>query len=735
MAKQRHSTVLTITGAIGRSFRRAFSSTTKQTRELGGTVRRLQKRQKDLLRDFEAGKGNIAMQREYIKVNEELREAERRLKRINRLRSAKRTNMAVRDTARSGMFAAGAVAAGLSFPIRKAVEFEDQMVHVKSIAGATDEEFGRLQKTARALGRDTRFSATQSAEGMQFLAMSGFDTNETISAMPGLLDLASVGQIELAEASDIATNILSGFNMEAAEIGRVGDVMTNTTNNANVSMSELGESMKEVAPVAANFNMGIEETASIIGTLGNAGMKGTQSGVALRNMLVRLAAPSGQAAGMLEELGIQTRNASGDLRGLPTILQELEESTRDMGTAQRGELVSTIFGLRSTAAASRLMGEVANGSLATLTERVSEQGTAAEIAAEKNETGAGKLAALMSQVEDLSIEIGTNLLPPVLKLAEQIGDIIVPVTKWISSNEMLSGTLGDIIVWATAGTGVLSALTYGLTFVFGGAIKAAMGLMGAGKWIGKVTGIAGKLVPVLKFLGGGILKIVGVLRTLSVTLLTSPLFWVGAAIAGIAFLIWKNWDTLGPKFAALWDGITSGLSSAWTWIKGAAASTWDFLKSVFRWTPMGLIMRAWGAVFDWFRDKFTWFDDLVERVIGGVLSKIKAAKDFLARLTGGGDDEDDDPPDALDAPDDSAPGPGGSGPSSGGGFDFGSAGGGGGGMPQMRQAPQDNRRQNFTITISQSPGESADELVERIMERLRENDGDNSPMFDNVQGV
>lgn len=155
--------------------------------------------------------------------------------------------------------------------IKTAANFEASMSRVSAITGATTEQFEALEKQAMELGATTVFSASQAAEGMSFLAMAGFDTNEILAAMPGVLNLAAAGQMDLARASDIASNILTGFQLSAEESGRVVDVMAKAMTTANTNIEQLGYAMKYVAPVAASVGLSIEETAAAVGKLSDSG--------------------------------------------------------------------------------------------------------------------------------------------------------------------------------------------------------------------------------------------------------------------------------------------------------------------------------------------------------------------------------------------------------------------------------------------------------------------------------
>lgn len=698
MAKQRHSSIIEIGGEINRSLKRAFSSTTSQVRETSGEFRKLQKRQKKLNRQLSGDKWNLSLQDEIREVNRDLLKTEKRLKRINKLRSAKRKNFQMRGAAQSGMTGAAAVAAAMFFPVKEAAVFEQKMARVGAVSGATGKQVEALTQQARDLGASTVFSADQAAEGMQFLSMAGFKVNETMTAMPGVLDLASAAQTDLGTTSDIASNVLSGFRLEANEMGRVGDVLTNTFTKSNTDLTELGEAMKMVAPEAADMGVSLEETAAMVGLLGNVGIKGTMAGTSLRRMLAGLKDDSGPAAEALKSVGVATRDAEGDLRSLPTIMRELQESTKGMGTADRGALLTDIFGQRAAGSASALMRNIADTGeegFGALLDQIEKSGTAAQVASEQNDTSMGKFKILMSQVKDLGIAIGNVLIPPLLKIGKTLGDIIKPLSEWIQQNQGLSKTIGAVVVGATALAGGLSAVGYAGTFLFGGIIK---------------------LLPAFR-------GVITVVRLLGTTLLTNPVGLIATGIAVAAFLIWKNWDKLGPFFAKLWEGI-----------KRWFAVGWEFIKTIFSYSPLGLVIKAYGAVFNWFRDKFEWFDELVKTVVGGVLDAFNSVKNAIGGLFKSGSKAEKrakkkgkSGKEILEEQGASIPkmpkGP------SAKSMDVGSE---GFSMPSMRKSPQvtDKRTQTFHIKIMQRDGEDAEGLADRVIKILQERQGDGSELYD-----
>lgn len=223
-------------------------------------------------------------------------------------------------------------AAGTGFLVKKAIstmaDFEAKMSGLKAVTGATSKEMKKMTKVARDLGSKTAFSATQAADGMEFLARAGFKTNEIIESIPGVLNLAAAGAIDLGRAADISSNILGAFSLKAEEMSRVVDVMAKTTASANTDIEQLGEAMKLSAPIANSFGVSIEETAAAIGILSNSGLQGTVAGTGLKNVLLKLISPSNR---LKEAMGGLTLKSDG----LVAVLKRIRSSGLDSAEAMK----------------------------------------------------------------------------------------------------------------------------------------------------------------------------------------------------------------------------------------------------------------------------------------------------------------------------------------------------------------------------------------------------------------
>lgn len=222
-----------------------------------------------------------------------------------------------------------AAAAGL----RGFTTFEERLSTVRAVTQATDSQMQQMETAARRLGATTKFSATEAADGMVFLGRAGFTTAQIIEALPGTLDLAAAGALELGDAADIASNVLTGFQMDAQEMGRVADVMAAAAASANTDIMQLGQGMKFVAPVAASLDVSLEATTAAIGALSDAGLQGEMAGTGLRGALLSLLSPTNEGKKALASLGLTVDDVNPKTHSLSDILDRLAAAGLGAGEA------------------------------------------------------------------------------------------------------------------------------------------------------------------------------------------------------------------------------------------------------------------------------------------------------------------------------------------------------------------------------------------------------------------
>ena len=232
------------------------------------------------------------------------------------------------------------LAAGIGLAANTFANFEQKMANVQAVSGATASEFEALQATAKTMGETTVFTAVQSAEALQFMAMAGLNAQDSISALPEVLNLAAAGQLELGDSANIVTNIMAGYGIAADDVGRASDVLVTGFTSANTDLLQLGEAFKLGGPVAKAAGLEFEETSSALSLLGNAGLQATVAGTGLRAIITRLLKPSGEANAILNRLGVTATDSSGKMLPLTDIMRQFEAVGLTAADAM------TIFGQR-----------------------------------------------------------------------------------------------------------------------------------------------------------------------------------------------------------------------------------------------------------------------------------------------------------------------------------------------------------------------------------------------------
>jgi len=353
------------------------------------------------------------------------------------MKSFDKINKSMKNLAKIG----GAALTGIATAsVKTAMDFEKGMSKVEAITGSTAEQMDQLEATAKKLGATTAFSAKEAAEGMSFLGMAGYDTNQIIEAMPGLLDLAAASQTDLARTADIVSDAMTAFGLSADQTGRFADVLAKASSKANTNVEMLGESFKYVAPVAGAFGFSIEDTTAALGVMANSGIKASQAGTTLRAALLRMNDGVGEAGEVMEELGISMTDSEGNMRSLGDILGQLKKGFADLTEEQKGQAASALFGKNAMAGMLAIVNDT-SGSLETLTgELENASGSAKDMADTMLDNLAGQMTILKSSTEAIAISIGQLLIPALAGFASNVQENM-PVIQDIM--EKLFGAIVD----------------------------------------------------------------------------------------------------------------------------------------------------------------------------------------------------------------------------------------------------------------------------------------------------
>ena len=520
-----------------------------------------------------------------------------------------------------------ALGAGLAKSITIGAAFESDMAKVAAVSRASEEQLKQLTATARKLGAETQWSASEAAQGMQYLAMAGFKTNEIIETMPGMLNLASAGAIDLASASDIASNILTGFGLSASDMNRVGDVLTNTFTQSNTTLQGLGATMKYAAPVAKAMGVSIEQAAAMAGKLGDAGIQGEMAGTTLRSVLLRLSAPSEKAAVALDALGVRTTDANGKMKSFPAILKELNAAMSGMSESARANFTKTIFETEAMSGALVLMEQAGSGALDKFIGAVQDVGSAESVASKQIDNLKGDVTILNSAMQEMALKIYDSVKPALRAFAQQATEIVTRIGAWAKENpglvQKIVAVAGAVAAFTAAALPMLAALKTA-QFMFAlirAPILAAQSAIMAVRmgWIlytGATTAgtIATKGARAAQIAFAAAAKIMAAAQwALNAAMSANP---IGLVIAGIAALIaigvllYRNWDTIREKVLDLWAAFSEKfpamalivknymgqVANIWGNVKKAFSSVIDFVKNVFS--------GEWGAAWENIKDAF-----------------------------------------------------------------------------------------------------------------------------------
>ncbi|MGN0903165.1 MAG: phage tail tape measure protein [Succinivibrio sp.] len=527
-------------------------------------------------------------------------------------------------------------ASKLTAPIKLGMEFDKTMARVGAVSNASAEDLERLRDKARELGASTVFSASQAAEGMTYLAMAGFKTNEMLNAMPGMLNLASAGQVDLANASDIAASMLNGFGLEASQINRVADTMVNTFANSSTDLQGLGETMKYVAPVAKSIGVDLETVAAMAGKLGDNAIRGSQAGTAMRAVFTRLVAPATEGSKALYALGVSVKDAQGNVRAMPDVLKDLGVALQKLPQAAQAAIKKDIFGQEAMSAAGILMNNAVDGTLQNFIEKVKEAGSAERVAIQQTNNLDGELASLNSAYEETQLILSEAVTPAIRKCT-------VMLTKCVGAVGAFSKNHATLLKILVAVGGAIAGII---------AMMATFNLVcgGLGYVIVSVVSMAFKFWKALIILKNIIMMTKAVMLAFNAVLMANPILLVITAIAAliaIGVLLYKNWDMVKAKAAALWswfaekcpwlagvfssnfNGVIDTVSSVWNHIKSIFGNIIDFVANVFS----GNWSAAWENVKNIFCHTFGMLADLAKLPINNLINLINKAFEKIGSIS------------------------------------------------------------------------------------------------------
>ena len=492
------------------------------------------------------------------------------------------------------------------------IDFSSSMSNVQAISGATGDEIALLEQKARDLGATTVYSASDVADGFGYMAMAGWDTQQMMDGIAGVLNLAASSGEDLATTSDIVTDALTAFGMEAGDAGRLADVMAAASSNANTNVSMLGESFKYVAPVAGALGFSAEDTAVALGLMANSGIKASQGGTALRTMLTNMAKPTDDMAYAMEQLGVSLSDDEGNMYSLHEVMDQLRsgfgelmmseedfneeqallQQALDDGTisqtdynSQMDDLIERAYGAEGAEKAryaAMLAGKEGMSGLLAIVNASEEDygkltaainnssegmGAAAEMAGIMNDNLGGDIKEMNSALEELKLKIFDSIQEPMRQIVQFITGSVVPAAtqtlQFIQQHSTAIGILAGVIgIIVTAM--LLQNAVQAVQAAMNAAEAASLGALISAKLASAAASWAA-LAPYI--------AIVAAIAAVIAIIVICVTHWeqIKQAVIEAAQMACTNataaWNKLMADLGSITDSIKSAMQTAWQTIK------------------------------------------------------------------------------------------------------------------------------------------------------------------------
>lgn len=502
---------------------------------------------------------------------------------------------------------AGVTALGTA-AVKTAADFDSAMSKVAAVSGATGEDFDKLKAKAREMGSKTKFSASEAAEAMNYMAMAGWKTEDMLSGIEGVMNLAAASGEDLATTSDIVTDALTAFGLSAQDSGHFADILAAASSNANTNVSMMGETFKYCAPIAGALGFSAEDTAEAIGLMANSGIKGSQAGTALRTIMNNLSGDVKICGSSIGEVTVATTNADGSMRDLSDILADCRTAFSGLSESEKAAAAESLVGKNAMSGFLALM-NAGEGDINKLSSAIENcDGCAAGMAETMNNNLEGQLTILKSQLQELAISFGEMLMPAIRTIVGWIQKLV----DWL--NSMDEGTRKVIITVA------LVAAALGPVLIV----------------VGKIISAIGTIMTIIPKLAGVINAAKGVFAAFNAVCAANPYVLIIAAIVALvaAFIyLWNNceefrqfwidlWEGIKEIAVAVWEALKAFFQAAWEAIKSTAETIWNGIKNFFQglWDGIKAIFQT---VVDAIKLIITTYFNIYKTIITTVLNAIK----------------------------------------------------------------------------------------------------------------
>ena len=558
-----------------------------------------------------------ALQREIIETEHALRDLERQaeqssvaLQKIGAVgEKLQSVGFAIEGAGQKLMPVTAAVGGLATAAVKVASDFDSAMSQVAAVSGATGKELDALREKAREMGSKTKFSASEAAEAMNYMAMAGWKTEDMLDGIEGIMNLAAASGEDLATTSDIVTDALTALGLSAADSGHFADILASASSNANTNVSMMGETFKYCAPVAGALGFTAEDTAEAIGLMANAGIKSSQAGTAMRTMLTSLTGEVTFVGDAFGELTVQTTNADGSMRSLGDILTDCRAAFAQMSESERAANAEALVGKNAMSGFLAVM-NAALGDIEKLNSAINNcDGTAEKMAETMQDNLAGQLTILKSQLEELAISIGEILMPSIRQIVGWIQGLV----DWLNG---LHEGMKKVIV-----TVALVAAALGPVLIVVGKVVGAVGTI-----LTVVPKIAGAVSSVVGFVSGTVIP--------AVSAVVAAIGWVPIAIATVitaVVLLYNKCEWFRDAVNAVWTQVKDFFVSAWEVICSFFTETipaaWESLVSFFQGIPAWW-SGLWQSMGDFFNT--IWTGMMENPVLTGIVDMIRSLWENLS---------------------------------------------------------------------------------------------------------
>lgn len=574
-----------------------------------------QKTLNEVLRKVDSGEIEMT-EEEYRNLQREIALTEGTLKQLNKQmeefgsagaqkiaqvgESMKTTGEKIEGAGKKLLPVTGAIAGVGAIAIKTTSDFDSSMSNVSAISGATGDDLQKLRDKAREMGAQTKFSASESADAMSYMAMAGWKTDEMLNGISGVMSLAAASGEDLAKTSDILTDGLTAFGLKAEESGRMADVMASASSNANTNVSLLGESYKYCASTAGAMGFSLEDVTESLGLMANAGVKGSQAGTTLKNAMINLAKPTDAMAGVMEKYGISLTNTDGSMKSWNEIVGDLRNSLGGLSEAEQTSAVATLFGKEATAGMLAVINAAPEDVEKLNTAINNSTGSAEKMADTMNNNLAGKITILKSQLQELAISFGNVLMPVITKIVTSVQGFVDKLNGMSDGQKKIVLAISGIV----ASVGPLLIIIGKICLSIGSVLMLAPKLISGFKMIKTAFASFGAVLSANPI--GIIITAIGALIAILVALYKHNDKFK-AFVDGIVTKINEFVKSIPEKMKAFKDNVSNKLNE----IKNKIKSTMDGLKNIFN------------TAFEIIKNIFTKYTNSWKSIITNVLNAIK----------------------------------------------------------------------------------------------------------------